>query len=152
MCSWPFSSPHIITDPPVLSVLQSSVKVKEGDRLDLQCTFTKHMNDPNSFPTITWNNSSGRRVSQTTQGLTLISTYKRRSSRSEDRGVYTCSVNICPAVGELTDTVTVTVYCELCVCFALPLLCVHVCVAVYHLRGCFPWLSYFTTIQHLIWS
>ena len=46
-----------------------------------------------------------------------------------------------------TDSVTVTVYCEFCVCFALPLLCVHVCVAVYHLCGCFSLAQLFLQLS-----
>ena len=60
VCSWPFSSPHIITDPPVLNIFQSSVKIKIGEVrcLVLQCSFMKHTNDLNSFPSITWTDSS----------------------------------------------------------------------------------------------
>ena len=134
MCTWPFSSPHIITDPPVLNISESTVIVKEGDPLVLQCSFTKHTNDPNPFPAITWTDPSDQTSggSQTTQGLTLTSTYTRSSASRRDRGVYTCSANNCPAVGELTDEFNVTIYCELCGYFCIAIIvctCLCVCVA-----------------------
>ena len=155
MCSWPFSSPHIITDPPILNIFQSSVIAKEGDRLDLQCSFTKHTNDPNPFPNITWTNPSDRTSggSQTTQGLTLTSTYTRRSARRRDSGVYTCSVNnYCPAVGELSDEFNVTIYCELCGYFCIAIIvCTHLCCCINHLCSFVLWLSYPDFIYLVAW-
>ena len=145
LCVLGFSHPHIssCTDPPVLNISESTVIVKEGDPLVLQCSFTKHTNDPNPFPTITWTDPSGRTLggSQTTRGLTLTSNYTRSSASKGDRGVYTCSVNNCSAVGELSDAVTVTIYCEWSVCVCVRA-CMHAHVYIILCDSCIPCLGW----------